>query len=87
VENPLAHHDALFRFSTKHAQQIYRAIEPELSADDVYSRSATRCWLEGSSILILKVEAQDTSSLRAALNMILRLVNVADEVQGLVNKP
>ena len=73
-------HEAVFRFSTPHAQQIYRALVPELS-DDVNPRSTTRCWLEGENTLVLKVEAQDIAALRAALNMFLRLVNVADEMQ------
>jgi KEOPS complex subunit Pcc1 len=30
---------------------------------------------------VLSVEAQDIAALRAALNMLLRLINVADEMQ------
>ncbi len=78
-------HEAIFRFSSDRAEQIYRAVLPEL-ADEVNARSTTRCWLEGPGTLVVKVEADDTAALRAALNMILRLVNVADEVQGLVKK-
>jgi len=73
-------HEAIFRFSTTHAQLICQALTPELS-DEVNSRSTTRCWLEGKDTLILKVEAHDIAALRAALNMVLRLVNVADEMQ------
>ena len=76
-------HEALFRFTTTHAERIYRAIEPELS-DEVNPRSTTQCWLDGTDTLVLKVEAQDTAALRAALNMYLRLVNVADEMQQLI---
>jgi KEOPS complex subunit Pcc1 len=75
-------HEAIFRFSTSHAQLIYKALAPELS-DEVNPRSITRCWLEGEDSLVLKVEAQDVAALRAALNMYLRLVNVADEMQDL----
>jgi KEOPS complex subunit Pcc1 len=75
-------HEAIFRFSTSHAQQIYKALAPELS-DEVNPRSITHCWLEGEDSLVLKVEAQDVAALRAALNMYLRLVNVADEMQDL----
>jgi len=82
----MAYHEACFRFSTVHAQEIYRAIAPELP-DEVNSRSTTRCQLEGKNTLVLTVEAQDTAALRAALNMYLRLVNVADEVQGFAKKP
>jgi len=76
-------HEALFRFTTPHAERIYRAIKPELS-DEVNPRSTTKCWLDGTDTLVLKVEAQDTAALRAALNMYLRLVNVADEMQEMV---
>ena len=73
-------HEAIFRFSTSHAQLICQALAPELT-DDVNPRSITRCWLEEEDTLVLSVEAQDIASLRAALNMVLRLVNVADEMQ------
>jgi KEOPS complex subunit Pcc1 len=52
----------------------------------VNPRSVTRCWLEGTTTLVLQVEAEDTAALRAALNMYLRLVNIASEVQELVKK-
>ena len=78
-------HEAIFFFTTDHAERIVMAVSPEL-ADEVNPRSATRCWLENPSTLAVKVESDDTASMRAALNMILRLVNVADEVQGLVRK-
>jgi len=73
-------HHATFRFSTSHARKIYSALGPEL-CDEVNPRSHTRCWLEGQETLVLAIEAQDIASLRAALNMFLRLVNVADEMQ------
>jgi KEOPS complex subunit Pcc1 len=78
----LTFHEAVFRFSTPHAHLICQALAPELS-DEVNPRSATRCWLEGDDTLVLKVESQDIAALRAALNMVLRLVNVADEMQDL----
>ena len=74
------HHEAVFRFLTPHATQIFQALAPELT-DDVNPRTSSRCWLEGEDLLVLKVEAQDIAALRAALNMLLRLVNVADEMQ------
>jgi KEOPS complex subunit Pcc1 len=79
----MVHHEAIFRFSTPHAAQIYRALEPELK-DEVNPRSVTTCWLEGDSTLVLSVDAQDIASLRAALNMFLRLVNVSEEMLDLV---
>ncbi len=78
-------HSAVFRFTTGNAEEIYRALAPELS-DEVNPRSVTRCRLEGSSTLILEVTADDEAALRAALNMYLRLVNVADEVRSLVTR-
>ena len=75
-------HEAIFRVSTCHAQHIYLALAPEL-LDVVNPRSVTRCWPEGEDALVIRVEAQDLASLRAALNMVLRLVNVADEMQDL----
>ena len=76
-------HEVMFRFSTSRSQQIFKSLSPELS-DDVNPRSTTQCWLEGENTLVLKVEAQDIAALRAALNMVLRLVNVADEMQHLM---
>ena len=81
----MVRHEVTFRFSTVHAKKIYDALQPELP-DEVNPRSTTRCMLEGTDTLVLTVEAQDTASLRAALNMYLRLVNVADEVVSLVEK-
>jgi KEOPS complex subunit Pcc1 len=73
-------HEAVFRFTTEHAGRIYQSLVPEL-ADEVNQRSVVTCRLEGDDTLVLTVTAQDTSSLRAALNMYLRLVNVAEEMQ------
>ena len=81
----MAHHTAVFRFTSDHAKKIYDALQPELP-DEVNPRSTTRCELEGTDTLVLVIEAQDTASLRAALNMYLRLVNVADETISLVDK-
>jgi KEOPS complex subunit Pcc1 len=75
-------HEAVFRFRTEHAVRIYQSLVPEL-ADEVNPRSIVECRLEGDDTIVLKVTARDTSSLRAALNMYLRLVNVADEMQDL----
>jgi KEOPS complex subunit Pcc1 len=81
---PLALHEAVFRFKSDHAKKIFDALQPEMP-DEVNPRSTTRCSLEGEDTLVLAIEAQDTASLRAALNMYLRLVNVADEVASLVD--
>jgi len=62
---------------------IYRALLPELSGE-VNPRSATVCELENDRVLLLRINAKDIPALRAALNMVLRLINVADEMQQLV---
>jgi KEOPS complex subunit Pcc1 len=76
----MPHHEAIFKFFTEHAVSIHKALLPELS-DEVNPRSKTSCWLERENVLLLKIEAEDTAALRAALNMSLRLVNVAEEMQ------
>ncbi len=76
-------HEATFRFLTPHAQNIFAALAPEL-CDEVNPRSRIRCRLEGEQVLVLIVEAQDTAALRAALNMFLRLISTADEMQDIV---
>jgi len=76
-------HEAVFRFSTGNASKIYRALIPELS-DEVNPRSAARCELISDNLLVLSVTAEDISALRAALNMYLRLISVADEMHDLV---
>jgi KEOPS complex subunit Pcc1 len=73
-------HEAVFRFTIVHADMIYRSLLPELS-DELNLRSSTRCWVEGTDTLVLQVEAQDIAALRAALNMFLRLVSIAEEMQ------
>ncbi len=82
---PAMPHKAVFRFTTQHAREIYRVLLPELS-DEVNPRSKVRCVLEGDDVLVLSVWAGDTSALRAALNMYLRLISVADEMQGLIER-
>lgn len=81
----MPHHEAIFRFSTVHAVSIHAALSPELS-DEVNPRSRTSCELEGDDVLLLKIEADDLPALRAALNMALRLVNIADEMQEIAKQ-
>ncbi|MFA6225785.1 MAG: KEOPS complex subunit Pcc1 [Methanoregula sp.] len=76
----MPHHEAIFRFTTDHAVSIYVALSPELR-DEVNPRSKTSCRLEGENVLLLRIDAEDIPAMRAALNMALRLVNVADEMQ------
>lgn len=76
-------HEATFRFSTPHAQNIFAALAPEL-CDEVNPRSRIHCRLDDEQVLVLTVEAKDTAALRAALNMFLRLISTADEMQDFV---
>ena len=79
----MAYAEAVFRFTTPHAQEILMSIGPEL-CDEVNPRSTTTAALENGSTLVLRVQASDTAALRAALNMALRLINVADEMQQIL---
>lgn len=82
----MTRHEAVFRFSTSRAKQIHQALEPELSGE-VNTRSITHCWVEDEDFLVMRVNADDIAALRAALNMFLRLINVADEMQDLKDLP
>ncbi|MCU0633051.1 MAG: hypothetical protein MUC66_08810 [Methanolinea sp.] len=75
-------HEAVFHFRCAHAEILYRALSPEMAAE-LHPRSRAECYREGPDVLVLKVQARDTAALRASLNMWLRLVNVADEMQAL----
>ncbi len=81
----MPHAEAVFRFRSDNAENILKAIAPELS-DEVNSRSTTTCHVESGNNLILRVEAQDTAALRAALNMGLRLVNIAEEMHQVIGE-
>ncbi len=76
-------HEATFRFSTPHAWKILAALSPELR-DEVNPRSRISCRLDEAQVLVMTVEAQDIAALRAALNMFLRLISTADEMQDVV---
>jgi KEOPS complex subunit Pcc1 len=75
-------HEAIFRFTTPHASALYQAIRPEMESE-VNPRSRTVVTLDTEQTLVLRIEAEDMAALRASLNMWLRLVNVADEMQEL----
>jgi len=77
--------EAVFRFTGAHAETIYRALQPELS-EEVHPRSRAECTLEDTGTLVLEVFSRDIPALRASLNMWLRLVNVADEMQALARR-
>lgn len=77
-------HEAIFRFEGEGMALIYRSLAPE-QEDGVGFRSSTELYLESDRRLVLHVRAADTSALRAALNMWLRLISVASEMQEMVN--
>jgi len=77
-------HEAIFRVDYRDARHLLAAIEPE-AQDEVGPRTTTKVWLEGEETLVLQVLAADISALRAALNMWLRLINVAYEMQEIVH--
>ena len=77
-------HEALFRFKSAHAGHIFRAVCPELEGE-CNPRSKAECLLEAPDTLVLKVHAADIAALRASLNMWLRLISVAQEMQELLN--
>jgi len=74
-------HEAIFRFESPHAETLFRALHPEVS-EEVHPRSRAECTLEDSRTLLLSVWARDIPALRASLNMWLRLINVAEEMQA-----
>jgi len=76
-------HTAVFRFTGPDIGHVYQAIAPEM-AGEVNARSQARCWTEAPDSLVLVVNASDIGALRASLNMWLRLVNVAKEMQEII---
>jgi KEOPS complex subunit Pcc1 len=76
-------HEAQFRFRSEKAREIFRAVSPETAAE-VNPRSRAECRYEEPDTLVLKVSAADVGALRASLNMWLRLVSVAQEMQDLI---
>ena len=71
-------HTAVFSCKSPVARQIYLALTPEIG--EINPRTEVRVFLEGDDLLVITVAADDIPSLRAALNMWLRLVSVAAEM-------
>jgi len=76
-------HNAVFRFTGPDIGHIYQAIAPETTGE-VNARSQAECWVEAPDTLVLVISASDIGALRASLNMWLRLVNVAKEMQEII---
>jgi KEOPS complex subunit Pcc1 len=74
-------HEAIFRFKTPDAPTLYAALTPEVEES---GRSRATIALENGEALVLHVEADDIPALRAALNTWLRLINIAKEMQEIV---
>ena len=77
-------HEALFRFRSARAKHLFHALFPEMDGE-CNPRSKAECLLEPPDTLVLRVHAADVAALRASLNMWLRLILVADEMQELLN--
>jgi KEOPS complex subunit Pcc1 len=74
---------AMFKFECENAHFLFRILKPELG-DELGSRAVVDATVEGDRTLTLKITAEDTSSLRATLNMWLRIINIAYEMEELV---
>jgi KEOPS complex subunit Pcc1 len=74
-------HTAVFTVRSPGAREIFRSLAPEMG--EIGQRSEVRVTLEGDDRLVLSVTAMDIPSLRAALNMWLRLISVSTEMLGL----
>jgi KEOPS complex subunit Pcc1 len=74
-------HTAVFTVRSPAAREIYRSLAPE--AGEIGQRSEVRVTLDGDDCLVLSVTAEDIPSLRAALNMWLRLISVSGEMIGI----
>ncbi len=77
-------HEAQFRFRSARAGQLFQAVFPEIEGESNL-RSKADCMLEPPDTLVLNVHAADIAALRASLNMWLRLISVAEEMQELLN--
>jgi KEOPS complex subunit Pcc1 len=78
-------HESVFTFTGDDAEMVFRSIAPEMESETL-SRSHAECMMSGESRILLRVCASDPSALRAALNMWLRLVNVAFEMKELIKQ-
>ena len=75
-------HTAVFSCRSGRAPEIYRALTPEIG--EINPRTEVGVTLEGDDLMVISVGADDIPALRAALNMWLRLVNVAKEMQEII---
>ena len=71
-------HKAVFRIRTENPRVVYAAALPEM--EDM-GRSCASLHCESDGRLLLSVEGEDMSSLRAAVNSYLRIIMIAEEMQ------
>ena len=77
-------HTAVFTCRSPVAGEIYRSIA--LKEEEAGPRSRVKVAVDGNDCLVLSVTASDIPSLRAALNMWLRLISVAGEMLGIAEE-
>ena len=71
-------HSAEFIFETPDAEKIYEVLLPETGSDPG-EKSFVVLEKEGAR-LILKIQAEDVSAMRASVNMWIRLISVSSEI-------
>lgn len=76
-------HEGFFRFKGEGMSIIRSSLAPEAGSEPG-TRTKTEIRLEDERTLLLHVRAADISAFRAALNMWLRLISVAEEMQEIV---
>ena len=74
-------HSAEFVFETSDAEKIYEVLLPEAGSDPG-EKSFVALEKDGNR-LILKIQAEDVSAMRASVNMWLRLISVSSEIFAL----
>ncbi|HJJ55490.1 MAG TPA: KEOPS complex subunit Pcc1 [Methanocorpusculum sp.] len=80
-KNIIFTHTAKFRFECSYADKLYEILIPE-SGYDQSGKSEIEISHDDKSVTIL-IKAEDSSVLRASLNMWLRMVNVCKEIMEL----
>jgi tRNA threonylcarbamoyladenosine modification (KEOPS) complex Pcc1 subunit len=76
-------HRATLTLRTEHADVVSRALSPELT--EKIPRTKVEVASEGGEVVI-EIEAEDLTALRAALNSYIRWGNVAEETAEEVGK-
>lgn len=72
-------HEAKFMIETEHVEIIIQALSPE-EEEEFPGRTHGTCTRYADDVLEVSIQASDLSSLRAALNTWLRLIQVSAEM-------